>query len=53
MFLDGHIRAFDWYGDVFPVLVYDNLKTAVTQILRGKTRVEQSRFTAFRAHYTV
>ena len=28
------------------------MKTAVTQILRGKARVEQSRFTAFRAHYT-
>ena len=29
MFLDGHIRAFDWYGGVFPTLVFDNLKTAV------------------------
>ena len=52
MFLDGHIRALDWYGGVFPVLVFDNLKTAVKQILRGKARVEQARFTAFRAHYT-
>ena len=52
MFLDGHIRAFDWYGGVFPVLVFDNLKTAVKQILRGKARVEQARFTSFRAHYT-
>ena len=31
MFLDGHIWAFDWYGGVFPVLVLDNLKTAVKQ----------------------
>ena len=52
MFLDGHIRALDWYGGVFPVLVFDNLKTAVKQILRGKARVEEVRFTAFRAHYT-
>ena len=52
MFLDGHIRGFDWYGGVFPTLVFDNLKTAVKQILRGKGRVEQTRFTAFRAHYT-
>ena len=52
MFLDGHIRGFDWYGGVFPTLVFDNLKTAVKQVLRGKGRVEQTRFTAFRAHYT-
>ena len=52
MFLDGHIRAFDWYGGVFPTLVFDNLKTAVKRILKGKARVEQARFTAFRAHYT-
>lgn len=52
MFLDGHIRALDWYGGVFPVLVFDNLKTAVKQILCGKARVEQTRFAAFRAHYT-
>ena len=52
MFLDGHIRGFDWYGGVFPTLVFDNLKTAVKQILRGKAGVEQSRFRAFRAHYT-
>ena len=52
MFLDGHIRGFDWYGGVFPTVVFDNLKTAVKRILRGKERVEQKRFTAFRAHYT-
>ena len=52
MFLDRHIRGFDWYGGVFPTVVFDNLKTAVKRILRGKERVEQKRFTAFRAHYT-
>lgn len=52
MFLDGHIRAFAGYGGVFPVLVYDNLTTAVRQILRGKARVEQARFVAFRSAYT-
>ena len=51
-FLDGHIRAFDWYGGVFPTVVFDNLKTAVRRILRGKARIEQDRFTALRAHYT-
>jgi transposase len=52
MFFDGHQRAFDYYGGVFPVLVYDNLKTAVAQILRGKGRREQERFTSFRTYYS-
>lgn len=52
MFFDAHQRAFDFFYGVFPVLVYDNLKTAVRVILRGKKRTEQERFTAFRSYYT-
>jgi transposase len=52
MFFDGHIRAFAFYGGVFPVLVFDNLKVAVRTILRGKKRVEQKQFIAFRSYYT-
>lgn len=52
MFFDGHIRAFDFFGGVFPVLVFDNLKVAVLSILRGKKRIEQNRFTVFRSYYT-
>jgi transposase len=52
MFLDGHLRAFAFFGGVFPVLVYDNLTTAVRRILHGKARVEQERFVAFRSYYT-
>jgi len=52
MFLDGHIRAFSFYGGAFPVLVYDNLTVAVKRILRGKARIEQERFTAFRSYHT-
>ena len=52
MFLDAHMRAFAFYGGVYPVLVYDNLTVAVKQILRGRARVEQDRFTAFRSYYT-
>jgi len=52
MFFDGLMRAFEFYGGVFPVLVFDNLKSAVRRILKGKGRVEQERFTAFRSHYT-
>ncbi len=52
MLLDGQIRGFGWYGGVFPTVVFDNLKTAVKRVLRGKARIEQDRFTAFRAHDT-
>lgn len=52
MFFDGHQRAFEYYGGVFPVLVYDNLKTAVAQMLRGKGRREQERFISFRSYYS-
>jgi transposase len=52
MFFDGHIRAFRYFGGVFPTLVYDNLKTAVLKILRGKNRIEQKAFVAFRSYYT-
>jgi transposase len=52
MFLDGHLHGFAHFGGVFPVMVYDNLKAAVKQILCGKGRVEQERFVAFRSYYT-
>ncbi|CAM2005277.1 IS21 family transposase [Acanthopleuribacter pedis] len=52
MFLDAHVHAFAFYGGVFPVIVYDNLKTAVAKVLKGKQRVEQNQFKLFRAHYT-
>jgi len=34
-FLDGHEHAFAYFGGVFRVLRYDNLKAAVVRILRG------------------
>ena len=52
MFFDAHMRAFLFYGGIFPTLVFDNLTVAVRKILRGKGRVEQERFTAFRSYYT-
>jgi transposase len=52
MFFDGHIRAFAFYGGIFPIVVYDNLKAAVRTILRGKNRVEQKSFISFRSYYT-
>lgn len=52
MFFDGHMHAFAYYQGIFPELVYDNLTSSVKQILRGKGRVEQERFIAFRSYYT-
>lgn len=51
-FFDGMIRAFERYGGVFPVLVFDNLASAVKRVLKGKERVEQESFSRFRSWYT-
>ncbi len=51
-FFDGHIHAFDYFGGVFPKLVYDNLSSAVRKVLKGKKRIEQESFIAFRSYYT-
>jgi transposase len=48
---DGHIHAFSFYGGVFPVLIYDNLTTAVQKVLRGKKRVLQESYDKFRGYY--
>jgi transposase len=51
-FFDGHIRAFAFFGGIFPVLIYDNLTTAVQKVLRGKGRIEQEAFLKFRAYHS-
>lgn len=50
-FLEAHALAFEHFGGVFTEIKYDNLKAAVTRILRGRRRVESDRFTAMRSHY--
>jgi transposase len=50
-FLEAHVAAFDWFGGVFGVVRYDNLKAAVTKILKGRRRVESDRFVVLRSHY--
>jgi len=50
-FLEAHQLAFSYFGGVFRVLRYDNLKSAVKQVLRGHRREETSRFIAFRSHW--
>jgi transposase len=52
MFFDGHIHGFHYFGGVFPKLIYDNLTSAVLRVLRGKKRIEQQNFIAFRSYYT-
>jgi transposase len=51
-FFDGHIHAFHYFEGVFPKLVYDNLSSAVLQVLKGKKRIEQESFVAFRSYHT-
>src|SRR5260370_16509069 len=50
-FLEAHEQAFDFFGGVFSVLRYDNLKLAVKKILRGFHPEETARFIAFRSHW--
>ena len=50
-FLEAHVHAFDWFGGVFGLVRYDNLASAVKQVLRGRQRVQTDRFIALRSHY--
>ncbi len=50
-FLEAHEHAFSYYGGVFRLLRYDNLRAAVKKILRGFRREETARFIAFRSHW--
>lgn len=48
---DGHICAFDFFGGIFPVLIYDNLTTVVRKVLLGKDRDLQESYSKFKAYY--
>jgi transposase len=50
-FFEAHEHAFHYFGGVFRLLRYDNLKSAVKQVLRGHRREETTRFIAFRSHW--
>jgi transposase len=50
-FLEGHAHAFSWFDGVFAEVRYDNLTSAVKQVLKGRRRVESDRFVAMRSHY--
>jgi transposase len=51
-FLEGHVHAFTALGGVPTVHIrYDNLKSAVSRVLFGRSRVESTRWVTFRSHY--
>jgi transposase len=50
-FLEAHVEAFEFFGGAFAVVRYDNLRSAVKQVLRGRRRSEADRFVALRSHY--
>jgi transposase len=51
MVLDAHVRAFSFFGGVPARMIYDNLKTVVNTICRGKQRNFNRRFLALANHY--
>lgn len=51
-FFDAHLQAFEFFGGIFPVLIYDNLTTAIRKVLHGKKRLEQESFSKFKAYHS-
>jgi transposase len=47
----GHVLAFAHFGGVPQRISYDNLTTAVQEVLEGRNRIEQNSFVCFRSHY--
>jgi transposase len=50
-FMEGQKKAFEWFEGVPGRVSYDNLTTAVMKVLKGRNRIEQRAFIAFRSHY--
>jgi len=50
-FLEGLGLGFEYFGGVFARVRFDNLRSAVKKVLRGRTRQETDRFVALRSHY--
>jgi len=51
MLFDAHIRSFTAFGGVPRRGIYDNMKTAVDKVLKGKERKLNARFEAMCGHY--
>jgi transposase len=53
MLFDAHTRSFAALGGVARRGIYDNMKTAVDKVNKGKGRIVNARFAALCAHYLV
>jgi hypothetical protein len=51
MLFDAHTRGFQALGGVARRGIYDNMKTAVDRVTKGKGRVVNARFSALCSHY--
>jgi transposase len=50
-FLEGHVRAFAYFGGVPTRILYDNTKIAVARILGGEERQRTRTFSELESHY--
>jgi transposase len=50
-FFEGHQRAFEFFGGVPSRIIYDNLKSAVQKVLKGRKRELNETFEQFSDHY--
>lgn len=53
MFIDAHNHAFTFFGGVPERGIYDNLKTAVSKVLKGKERIFNDSFYAMMGHFYI
>ncbi len=51
MLFDAHTRAFATLGGIPRRGIYDNMKTAVDKVKKGKGRIVNTRFAAMASHY--
>ena len=51
MLFDAHTRAFTALGGIPRRGIYDNMKTSVNQVKKGKGRIVNARFAAMASHY--
>ena len=51
MLFDAHTRAFTALGGIARRGIYDNMKTAVDKVKKGKARIVNTRFAAMASHY--
>jgi hypothetical protein len=50
-FLEGHVRAFAYFGSVPTRILYDNTKIAVAKILGGEERTKTKSFSELQSYY--